>query len=43
MTLAYGIELTLEQYNLFESLLTPESKGGRPRTVNLMLVLQAIL
>ena len=43
MTLAYASELTLEQYELFEALLIPESKCGRPRTVNLMLVLQAIL
>ncbi len=43
MTLAYVSELTLEQYELFDSLLTPKSKCGRPRTVNLMLVLQAIL
>jgi transposase len=43
MTLAYVSELTLEQYKLFESLLSSESKCGRPRTVNLMLVLQAML
>jgi putative transposase len=43
MTLAYVSELTPEQYELFEALLTPESQCGRPRTVNLMLVLQAIL
>ncbi len=43
MTLAYVSELTLEQYELFDSLLTLKSKCGRPRTVNLMLVLQAIL
>jgi transposase len=43
MTLAYASELTLEQYELFESLLPPESNSGRPRTVHLMVVLQAIL
>ncbi len=43
MTLAYTSELTLEHYELFESLLNSESKSGRPRTVNLMWVLQAIL
>jgi putative transposase len=43
MTLAYATELTLEQYELFKSLLSPAPKSGRPRSVNLMLVLQAIL
>lgn len=43
MPLAYATELTPEQYELFESLLTPAPKSGRPRKVNLMLVLQAIL
>lgn len=43
MTLAYDSELTIEQYELFQSLLSPESKTGRPRTVDLMQVLQAIL
>jgi len=43
MTLAYASELTLEQYQLFESLLSPAHITGRPRTVNLMLVMQAIL
>ncbi len=43
MTLAYATELTVEQYELFESLLTPAVNSGRPRSVNLMLVLQAIL
>lgn len=43
MTLAYTSELTVEQYELFQSLLSPASKSGRPRSVNLMLVLQAIL
>jgi len=43
MTPAYASELTLEQYQLFESLLNPAPTTGRPRSVNLMLVLQAIL
>ncbi len=43
MTLAYASELTLEQYELFESLLTPTAKSGRARSVNLMLVMQGIL
>ncbi|MEW6499470.1 MAG: IS5 family transposase, partial [Cyanobacteriota bacterium] len=43
MTLAYASELTLEQYELFESLLTPASQRGRPRCVNRMQVMQAIL
>lgn len=43
MTLAYPTDLTIEQYELFESLLAPAASSGRPRTVNLMLVVQAIL
>jgi transposase len=43
MTLGYDNKLTVEQYELFESLLTPASKSGRPRSVKLMVVLQAIL
>lgn len=43
MTLAYVSELTLEQYELFASLLKPKPKTGRPRTVDLMHVLQAIV
>lgn len=43
MTPAYTTELTLEQYELLRSLLPPESAAGRPRTVNLMLVIQGIL
>jgi putative transposase len=43
MTLAYATELTLEQYPLFESLLSPAHTTGRPRSVNLKLVLQAML
>lgn len=43
MTLAYTSKLTLEQYELFESLLLAKSNWGRSRTVNLMSILQAIL
>lgn len=43
MDLAYATELSLEQYQLFESLLNPPRSTGRPRSVNLMHVLQAIL
>lgn len=43
MTIAYATELTLEQYELLESLFSSDSSTGRPRTVNLMLVLQGIL
>jgi putative transposase len=42
MTLAYPTELTIEQYDLFQSLL-PAAQSGRPRAVDLMLVVQAIL
>ena len=42
MNLAYVTELSLEQYELFESLLHPSSLTGRPRCVSLMLVFQAI-
>lgn len=43
MDLAYATELSLEQYQLFESLLNPPATTGRPRSVSLMQVLQAIL
>jgi transposase len=43
MTQAYSTELTLEQYELLASLLPPETATGRPRTVNMMLVIQGIL
>lgn len=43
MSLAYTSELTVEQYKLFASLLSPDAHTGRPRTVDLMQVLQAIL
>lgn len=42
MPLAYATELSLEQYTLFESLLKPPSPTGRPRSVNLMQVMQAL-
>ncbi len=38
MTLAYASELTLEQFELFESLLSPAANTGRPRSVSLMSV-----
>jgi putative transposase len=43
MTLAYTSELTLEQYELLASVLPPAAPTGRPRRVNLMQVVQAIL
>jgi putative transposase len=43
MTQAYTTELTLEQYQLLESLLPPETATGRPRTVNMMSIIQGIL
>lgn len=43
MDLAYATELSLEQYELFESLVSPSSPTGRPRSVNIMRVIQAIL
>jgi putative transposase len=43
MTLAYPTELTLEQYEVFQSLLLPAAQSGRPRTVDLRLVVQAML
>jgi transposase len=43
MTLAYSTELTLEQYELLSALLPAETVVGRPRTVNMMLVIQGIL
>jgi transposase len=43
MTLAYTSELTLEQFELLQALLPPAAPTGRPRTVDLMAVVQAIL
>jgi transposase len=43
MTKAYTTELTSEQYELLASLLAPKTEVGRPRTVNMMLVMQVIL
>lgn len=43
MNLAYSTELTLEQYELLDSLLSPATETGRPQTVDVMLVIQGIL
>ncbi len=43
MTLAYATELTVAPYDLLASLLPPTATTGRPRTVNLMQVIQGIL
>jgi len=43
MTLAYTTELTSEQYELLVALLPKASATGRPRSVNLMSVMQGIL
>jgi hypothetical protein len=43
MIQAYSTELTWEQYELLASLLPPETDTGRPRTVNMMSVIQGIL
>lgn len=43
MNLAYTTELTSEQYELLCALLPKASATGRPRSVNLMLVMQGIL
>lgn len=43
MNPAYATELSLEQYQLFEFLLNSTYTTGRPRSVSLMRVLQAIL
>jgi transposase len=43
MTPAYTTELTVEQDELLAALLPPETKTGRPRTVNMMSVIQGIL
>ena len=43
MTIAYTTELTPEQYELLYSLLPPTQNRGRPRSVNMMLVIQGIL
>ena len=41
MTLAYTTELTQAQWELLEYLLPPAKNTGRPRTVDLMSVVQA--
>ena len=43
MDLAYATELSVEQYELLESLLPRSSNTGRPRSVSLKRVIQAIL
>ena len=43
MTVAYSSELTHDQWELLLSLLPPSKPGGRPRQVDLMLVMQGIL
>lgn len=43
MNLVYATELTPSQYQVLEALLPPEKPTGRPRTVSLMQVIQAIL
>lgn len=43
MTVAYSSELTADQWELLSSLLPASKPGGRPRQVNLKLVVQAIL
>lgn len=43
MTIAYTTQLTSEQYELLYSLLPPAKSTGRPRTVNMTLVIQGIL
>lgn len=43
MSLAYATELSREPYELLQTLLPASSARGRPRRVNLMLVLQGIL
>jgi transposase len=43
MTLVYATELTSKQWKVLEPLLPPPKPTGRPRSVSLMLVIQAIL
>ena len=43
MTPSDTTELTIDQYELRLSLLPPETETGRPRTVNMMLVIQGIM
>lgn len=42
MTLAYASELTLWQWELLNSLLPAPKSTGRPRTVDMQQVVQAI-
>jgi transposase len=43
MNLVYATELTSKQWKVLEPLLPPPTPTGRPRSVSLMLVIQAIL
>jgi putative transposase len=43
MTLVYATELTPKQWQVLEPLLPPPKPTGRPRSVSLMLVFQAIV
>jgi transposase len=43
MNPVYATELTVKQWQLLEPLIPKAKSTGRPRTVNLMLVMQAIL
>jgi transposase len=43
MTLVYATELTAKQWQVLEPLLPPPKPTGRPRSVSLRLVMQAIL
>jgi transposase len=43
MTKAYTSSLTRDQFNLIEPLIPPARPGGRPRSVNIFLVINAIL
>lgn len=43
MTKAYSSNLTRDQFELLESLIPPAKPGGRPRTVDMWAVLNAIL
>jgi putative transposase len=43
MNLIYATELTPKQWEVLEPLIPAAKSTGRPRTVSLMLVIQAIL
>ncbi|NWF59553.1 MAG: hypothetical protein HXY43_09705 [Fischerella sp.] len=42
MTIPYSSTLTLEQYEVLASLFPPAASTGRPRSVDLMAVMQGI-